>query len=87
MLSPVSPLFLFNTSVAETSPVSFQTTTKDPLLKRVETVGRVQPHVKAKLVDPKNGEVVEVGKPGEVVVSGYLLQKGFVLLFTFEKWD
>ena len=44
----------------------------------METVGRVQPHVKAKLVDPKTGGVVEVGKPGEVVVAGYLLQKGCV---------
>ncbi|KAJ7039801.1 hypothetical protein C8F04DRAFT_949273 [Mycena alexandri] len=57
-------------------PVSFQTTPADPILKRVETVGRVQPHVKAKLVDP-DGNIVPVGTPGEICVAGYLLQKGY----------
>jgi len=63
--------------VAETSPVSFQTVPSDPLLKRVQTVGRVQPHVKAKVVDPNTGDVVPVNTPGELLVSGYLLQKGY----------
>ncbi|KAF7323872.1 hypothetical protein MKEN_00608600 [Mycena kentingensis (nom. inval.)] len=62
--------------MTETSPVSFQTVPTDPILKRVETVGRVQPHVKAKLVDPE-GNVVPVGTPGEICVAGYLLQKGY----------
>lgn len=30
--------------------MSFQTVPADPLLKRVETVGRVHPHVKAKII-------------------------------------
>ncbi|KAF8662371.1 hypothetical protein AX16_001176 [Volvariella volvacea WC 439] len=62
--------------MTETSPVSFQTTPADPILKRVETVGKVQPHVKAKLVD-REGNVVPVGTPGEILVSGYLVQKGY----------
>ncbi|KAJ6486926.1 hypothetical protein C8R45DRAFT_996472 [Mycena sanguinolenta] len=62
--------------MTETSPVSFQTIPADPVLKRVETVGRVQPHVKAKLIDP-NGDIVPVGVPGEICVAGYLLQKGY----------
>jgi hypothetical protein len=57
------------------SPVSFQTTPADPITKRVETVGKVQPHVKAKLVDPR-GKIVPVGTPGEICVAGYLVQKG-----------
>ncbi|KAJ6449425.1 hypothetical protein C8R47DRAFT_999222 [Mycena vitilis] len=57
-------------------PVSFQTTPADPIIKRVETVGRVQPHVKAKLIDP-DGNIVPVGMPGEICVAGYLLQKGY----------
>jgi hypothetical protein len=61
------------------SPVSFQTMHIDPLEKRVETVGRVQPHAKAKIVD-REGKVVPVGVPGEICVAGYLLQKGCVLL-------
>lgn len=58
------------------SPVSFQTTPADPIIKRVETVGKVQPHVKAKLIN-EEGKVVPVGTPGEVCIAGYLLQKGF----------
>lgn len=57
------------------SPVSFQTTCKDPVEKRVETVGRVQPHVRAKIIDP-SGNVVPLGTPGEICTAGYLLQKG-----------
>ncbi|KIJ39009.1 hypothetical protein M422DRAFT_210533 [Sphaerobolus stellatus SS14] len=62
--------------MTETSPVSFQTVPSDPVKKRVETVGRVQPHVKAKVVDLK-GDVVPVGTPGELCVAGYLVQKGY----------
>ncbi|KAJ7484755.1 acyl-CoA synthetase [Mycena latifolia] len=62
--------------MSETSPVSFQTVPADPVIKRVETVGRVQPHVKAKLLDP-DGNIVPVGTPGEICIAGYLLQKGY----------
>ncbi|KAF9459754.1 hypothetical protein BDZ94DRAFT_1380660 [Collybia nuda] len=58
------------------SPVSFQTTPADPIIKRVETVGKVQPHVKAKIIDLE-GKVVPAGVPGEICVAGYLLQKGY----------
>lgn len=44
-------------------------------MKRVETVGKVLPHVKAKIVDLQ-GQVVPVNTPGEILVSGYVLQKG-----------
>ncbi|KAJ7275033.1 hypothetical protein C8J57DRAFT_1313435 [Mycena rebaudengoi] len=57
-------------------PVSFQTTPADPIIKRVETVGKVQPHVKARLIDP-DGNIVPVGTPGEICIAGYLLQKGY----------
>ncbi|EJD05486.1 acetyl-CoA synthetase-like protein [Fomitiporia mediterranea MF3/22] len=62
--------------MTETSPVSFQTSPDDPLDKRVETVGRIQPHVKAKIIDTE-GKVVPVGTPGEICVAGYLVQKGY----------
>ena len=37
--------------MTETSPVSFQSATDDPLDKRVTTVGRVLPHLEVKIVD------------------------------------
>ena len=45
--------------MTETSPVSFQSATDDPLEKRVATVGRVHPHVQVKIID-ENGAVVPV---------------------------
>ncbi|KAF6747150.1 acyl-CoA synthetase [Ephemerocybe angulata] len=56
--------------------ISFQTTPADPLIKRVETVGKIHPHVTAKVVSDK-GAIVPVNTPGELHVSGYLLQKGY----------
>jgi acyl-CoA synthetase (AMP-forming)/AMP-acid ligase II len=69
--------------IAETSPVSFQTTPEDPIIKRVETVGKVQPHVKAKIID-SDGNIVKVGRPGEICVAGYLLQKGYAGISVFQ---
>ncbi|MGN5479759.1 AMP-binding protein [Cupriavidus basilensis] len=47
--------------MTETSPVSFQSSTDDPLDKRVATVGRVQPHLECKVVDA-TGHIVPVGR-------------------------
>lgn len=64
--------------MTETSPVSAQTTTDDPLEKRLDTVGRVSPHVTAKIVDPADwSRTLNVGERGELAVSGYLLMKGY----------
>ncbi|KAK0480921.1 acetyl-CoA synthetase-like protein, partial [Armillaria novae-zelandiae] len=48
----------------------------NPVVKRVETVGKVQPHVRAKIVNT-DGQVVPVGTPGQICVAGYLVQKGY----------
>lgn len=64
--------------MTETSPVSAMTTTDDPLVKRIETVGRLMPHVWAKVVDPRDwSRVLGVGERGELAVSGYLVMKGY----------
>lgn len=64
--------------MTETSPVSAMTTTDDPVAKRIETVGRLLPHVEAKIVDPLDrSHVCDVGERGELVVSGYLVMKGY----------
>ena len=64
--------------MTETSPVSLMTTTDDPLDKRISTVGRLLPHVKAKIVDPMDrSKILELGERGELVVSGYLTMQGY----------
>lgn len=63
--------------MTETSPVSYQTRLDSPLEKRLETVGIILPHTRAKIVTPGNpNEILPVGQRGELCVSGYLLQKG-----------
>jgi fatty-acyl-CoA synthase len=63
--------------MTETSPVSFQTGTDDPVDKRVATVGRVHPHVEVKVVDPDSGRVVPRGTPGELCTRGYVVMLGY----------
>jgi fatty-acyl-CoA synthase len=63
--------------MTETSPVSTQTAFDDPLEKRVGTVGRVQPHLEIKLIDPVTGETVPRGEAGELCTRGYSVMKGY----------
>jgi len=63
--------------MTETSPVSTQCTTDDPLERRVSTVGRVHPHVEIKFVDPATGMVVSRGTPGELCSRGYIVMRGY----------
>ncbi|HEF4737203.1 AMP-binding protein [Burkholderia multivorans] len=76
----VSQMHLSEITIAygmtETSPVSFQSSTDDPLEKRTTTVGRVQPHLEVKIVDPR-GEVVPVGVTGELCTRGYSVMLGY----------
>ena len=62
--------------MTETSPVSTQSSTDDPLEKRVSTVGRVQPHIEVKLVDG-DGRIVPRGAPGELCTRGYSVMRGY----------
>ncbi|EMD66731.1 hypothetical protein COCSADRAFT_198125 [Bipolaris sorokiniana ND90Pr] len=64
--------------MTETSPVSAMTTTDDPIEKRINTVGRLLPHVRAKVVNASDwSKTLDVGQRGELAVSGYLLMKGY----------
>jgi fatty-acyl-CoA synthase len=63
--------------MTETSPVSTQSATDDPIDKRVGTVGRVHPHVEIKVVDPESGETVPRGAPGEFCTRGYSVMLGY----------
>ena len=62
--------------MTETSPVSFQSSTSDPLARRVSTVGRVHPHLEVKIVDAE-GRVVPRGVAGELCTRGYSVMLGY----------
>jgi fatty-acyl-CoA synthase len=62
--------------MTETSPVSTQSSTDDPLERRVSTVGRVQPHIEIKIVDA-DGRVVPRGTTGEFCTRGYSVMNGY----------
>ena len=63
--------------MTETSPVSFQSETDDPIELRVSTVGRVLPHLECKIVDPDTGVTVPRGTPGELCTRGYAVMLGY----------
>ncbi len=64
--------------MTETSPVSTQTRTDDPLELRVGTVGRVGPHVEVKVVDPESGlRSSSAAQPGELCTRGYSVMLGY----------
>jgi fatty-acyl-CoA synthase len=63
--------------MTETSPISMLTRRDDPIDKRVNTVGRVMPHVEVKLVDPATGATVPRGTAGEFCTRGYCVMKGY----------
>ncbi|HRP65833.1 MAG TPA: AMP-binding protein [Thauera sp.] len=62
--------------MTETSPVSFQSGTDDPIDRRVSTVGRVQPHLEVKIVDT-DGRIVPRGQAGELCTRGYSVMLGY----------
>ena len=63
--------------MTETSPVSTQTTTDDPVERRVSTIGRVHPHVEVKVVDPVTDGTVPRGQTGELCTRGYSVMLGY----------
>ena len=62
--------------MTETSPVSFQSSTTDPVERRVSTVGRIQPHIEVKIVDT-DGSIVPRGQAGELLTRGYSVMLGY----------
>lgn len=63
--------------MTETSPVSTQSSTDDPVDKRVATVGRIHPHVEIKIIDPLSGATLPRGTPGELCTRGYSVMLGY----------
>jgi fatty-acyl-CoA synthase len=63
--------------MTETSPVSFQSAITDSVERRVSTIGRVQPHLEVKIVDPDTGDVLPRGEAGELCTRGYSVMLGY----------
>lgn len=80
MKRAISQMHLSEITIAygmtETSPVSFQSSTADPLERRVSTVGRIQPHLEVKIVDSE-GRIVLRDVPGELLTRGYSVMLGY----------
>ncbi len=62
--------------MTELSGSSAQTALNDSLERRVATIGRVQPHMEVKLVDPE-GRTVPIGAPGEICFRGHMVMRGY----------
>jgi len=63
--------------LTEGSPGFTQTSVDDPLIKRVETVGKPLPECEVKIVDPETGENLATGQTGEICCKGYNVMKGY----------
>lgn len=63
--------------MTETSPVSCQSASDTPLDQRVATVGKVQPHIEIKIVDPETGATMPRGQSGELCTRGYSVMHGY----------
>lgn len=63
--------------LTEGSPGFTQTSVDDPLIKRVETVGKPLPECEVKIVDPETGETLGSNQTGEICCKGYNVMKGY----------
>ncbi len=63
--------------LTEGSPGFTQTSVDDPLVKRVETVGKPLPDCEVKIVDPETGEDMGTNQTGEICCKGYNVMKGY----------
>lgn len=63
--------------LTEASPVFTQTSVDDTVEKRVKTVGKAQPHIEVKVIDPETGEELGPDQPGEICCRGYNVMKGY----------
>ncbi|RDW78293.1 hypothetical protein BP5796_06145 [Coleophoma crateriformis] len=68
--------FTSSYGLTEASPTCFNATTFDTIERRLTTVGRLLPHLHAKIID-RDGHIVPIGARGELCIAGYSLQKGY----------
>lgn len=63
--------------MTETSPVSSQSAADDSFERRMSTVGRTQPHIEHKIIDPDTGVTVARNVSGELCTRGYSVMIGY----------
>jgi fatty-acyl-CoA synthase len=63
--------------LTEASPVITQTEVSDSLEHRVSTVGKALPGLEVRIVQPGTLEDVPPGQPGELLVRGHAVMKGY----------
>jgi fatty-acyl-CoA synthase len=69
----VCPLF----GLSEGSPNVCICDWRDPVEKRMNTMGRPQPGVEVKVIDPATEQPVPIGERGEICFRGYNVMKGY----------
>ena len=62
--------------MTETSPLTTQTATDDPIEEKVATVGRLHPHAEGKIIGLQ-GETLALGEAGEYCSRGYAVMQGY----------
>lgn len=67
---------ILSKGLTEASPTCFNAFTHDSIHTRLTTVGKILPHLRAKIVD-QTGAIVPQGSRGELCIAGYSLQKGY----------
>jgi fatty-acyl-CoA synthase len=63
--------------MTEGSGVMTQTRLDDSFALKSSTVGLPLPHTEARIADPSTGEPVGTGSPGELLMRGFLVMKGY----------
>jgi fatty-acyl-CoA synthase len=71
------PEVVIGYGMTETSPISTLSDRRDPIERRVATVGRVLPHLEVCVRDPATGAVLPRGVAGELCTRGYSVMRGY----------
>lgn len=69
--------FTSSYGLTEASPTCFNAFTTDTIERRLTTVGKILPHAKAKIINPRDGSIVPIGHRGELCMSGYQVFSGY----------
>jgi acyl-CoA synthetase (AMP-forming)/AMP-acid ligase II len=68
--------FTSSYGLTEASPTCFNAENDEAVDLKLTTVGKIMPHLHAKIVD-REGRIVRRGETGELCISGYSIMKGY----------